>query len=101
MRSLLESQNPFVHLPNIIITQRNLKQFDNDCKKIGRILNIAMKRKIRNNIKSKSTEHISQIQDLNFSNASSRKEIFFISDYPLDLIASQLTLIEWVYFIET
>ncbi len=64
------------------------------------MLNSAIKKKLLANgsnlTKKKSMENLSQHDETIGTLNSIRREAFFISDYGVELVASQLTLIEWV-----
>lgn len=47
-------------------------------------------------MRSKSSENLNNSADTSMSLNSFKKANFFVGDYPVDKIANQLTLIEWV-----
>ena len=100
-----------LHNPNIEFnlfankSTSRLKQ-EQKIKKSNRIINSKIKKIIksraRSSSKSKSTERglsANPSEDLNLT-VSSRRESFYVFDYSVDVISSQLTLIEWDNFLD-
>jgi hypothetical protein len=78
------------------------KKVENETKKVNRLLNAgAYKKKLA---KSKSSENLLNENEETGSNVSVsnlfRRANFSINDYPCELVASQLTLIEWDNFLD-